>query len=396
MQQEERKETFNRIFLIGNGFDLAHHLKTSYKDFLTFYIKDNFEEAFTKPNRRSENDCFDVEITNERYIDVKDRVLQTLEQCFASNGLDSYTVSRDYRWPDRKLVDPPLFVIRAKNELIRRLLSNCLDNDWNGVENEIYSVLKFYHNKIKRKNQNEAFNPNVKETEVYKNQLKEIKSINISIGCLVHNLIRYLVTQNSPEQLRVDIFDSIFATPSLDLGEINLNYADNIRHNLFLNFNYTTYCESIISSIIQKHENLATKFSRINIHGDIESDFSEIIFGIGDENNDFYSEFESMYDDDWLECMKSFHYFKNDRYQELLGFTAKGDYEVYVMGHSCSITDRTLLNMLFENKYCKKIHVFHYEGIKSYLKTTYNIARNFTDKVKMREVVQPFSPDLKM
>src|SRR5690606_22342678 len=107
---------------------------------------------------------------------------------------------------------------------------------------------------------------------------------------------------------------------------------------------------------------------------------------------DFYSEFESMYDDDWLECMKSFHYFKNDRYQELLGFTAKGDYEVYVMGHSCSITDRTLLNMLFENKYCKRIHIFHYEGIKSYLKTTYNIARNFKDKVKMREVVQPFNP----
>ena len=30
----------NRIVLIGNGFDLAHGLKTSYKDFIDWYWKD--------------------------------------------------------------------------------------------------------------------------------------------------------------------------------------------------------------------------------------------------------------------------------------------------------------------------------------------------------------------
>ena len=30
----------NRIVLIGNGFDLAHGLKTSYKNFIDWYWKD--------------------------------------------------------------------------------------------------------------------------------------------------------------------------------------------------------------------------------------------------------------------------------------------------------------------------------------------------------------------
>ena len=29
----------NRIILIGNGFDLAHGLKTSYNDFIKWYLK---------------------------------------------------------------------------------------------------------------------------------------------------------------------------------------------------------------------------------------------------------------------------------------------------------------------------------------------------------------------
>lgn len=82
--------------------------------------------------------------------------------------------------------------------------------------------------------------------------------------------------------------------------------------------------------------------------------------------------------------------------QSLLGFIKRDDYEIYVMGHSCSITDRTLLNMLFENENCRRIHVFHYKGMESYLRTAYNIARNFNDKVKLREVLMPFDPRLRM
>jgi Bacteriophage abortive infection AbiH len=38
----------NRLILIGNGFDLAHGMKTSYKDFMIWYLKSSFSEAYSK------------------------------------------------------------------------------------------------------------------------------------------------------------------------------------------------------------------------------------------------------------------------------------------------------------------------------------------------------------
>src|SRR5687767_348767 len=36
----------NRLFLIGNGLDLAHGLKTQYNDFIVWYLKRAYSEAF--------------------------------------------------------------------------------------------------------------------------------------------------------------------------------------------------------------------------------------------------------------------------------------------------------------------------------------------------------------
>src|SRR5690606_9372443 len=163
---------------------------------------------------------------------------------------------------------------------------------------------------------------------------------------------------------------------------------------LFLNFNYTNYFYHDFSILTQRFK--TPKINKLNIHGSLNSEIDDVVFGIGDEHDDLYNEVESRYGNEWLECMKSFHYLRNESYQELLGFTETPKYEIYVMGHSCAITDRTLLNMLFENERCKKIHVFHHKGMESYLNTSYNIARNFKDKVKLREVLQPFNKLLEM
>ncbi len=40
----------NRIVLIGNGFDLAHELKTSYKDFIGWYWEQKSKEIVGKAN----------------------------------------------------------------------------------------------------------------------------------------------------------------------------------------------------------------------------------------------------------------------------------------------------------------------------------------------------------
>ena len=40
----------NRLILIGNGFDLAHGLKTSYRDFMTWYMCTAFENFILEGN----------------------------------------------------------------------------------------------------------------------------------------------------------------------------------------------------------------------------------------------------------------------------------------------------------------------------------------------------------
>ena len=40
-------EELNRLVSIGNGFDLAHGLRTSYKDFIDWYICESFNQFCT-------------------------------------------------------------------------------------------------------------------------------------------------------------------------------------------------------------------------------------------------------------------------------------------------------------------------------------------------------------
>lgn len=38
----------NRLVIIGNGFDLAHDMKTSYKSFIEWYFKQCYSQVFLK------------------------------------------------------------------------------------------------------------------------------------------------------------------------------------------------------------------------------------------------------------------------------------------------------------------------------------------------------------
>ena len=65
-------------------------------------------------------------------------------------------------------------------------------------------------------------------------------------------------------------------------------------------------------------------------------------------------------------------------------------YQIFVMGHSCGNSDRTLLNTLFEHKNCVSIKPFYHlreDGTDNYNEIVQNISRNFTNKAAMRERV---------
>jgi hypothetical protein len=65
------------------------------------------------------------------------------------------------------------------------------------------------------------------------------------------------------------------------------------------------------------------------------------------------------------------------------------------MGHSCGLSDRTLLNTIFEHNNCRSIKVFYYEtkddnGVvikDNYTEIIQNISRHFNKKKLMREKI---------
>lgn len=375
----------NKIFLLGNGFDLSHGLETSYKDFITTYLRESYLSAYKNTNKVYEDDCIRIKLANHSWDNID-------ELCSDNFEFKHYNKQDDLLNFDNGQID---FQLKAKNDFVRFILMECFESDWNGIEDSILKFLKTSHsNLIEHKN---AINIDRKNSLEYRRESENIRNLNKSVDCLKKRLITYLNTQNATGNFKEYLF-----TEGIDWGKVypqseQRDYDSNSnREVLFLNFNYTTYISKYRQNIRRDVEDYYTNFQTINIHGDINDPIDNIIFGIGDEQNDFYSEIETLYDDDWLKSMKSFHYFRTDNYRKLLGFIAKGDYEINILGHSCSITDRTLLNMLFENEYCKKIHVSHYRGMDSYLTTTYNVARNFKDKVKLRSVLQHFNPKLKM
>ena len=87
------------------------------------------------------------------------------------------------------------------------------------------------------------------------------------------------------------------------------------------------------------------------MHGTLEDNLENIVFGYGDEMDPEYSKIEAFNINEFLRNFKSFYYFKNDNYQLLHTFMTD-PYEVIIMGHSCGISDRVLLNAVFENDNC--------------------------------------------
>jgi hypothetical protein len=60
------------------------------------------------------------------------------------------------------------------------------------------------------------------------------------------------------------------------------------------------------------------------------------------------------------------------------------------MGHSCGLSDRTLLNTIFEHNNCRSIKVFYHKkenGLDNYTEIIQNISRHFNKKKLMREKI---------
>lgn len=384
---KRQKNRLNKLFLIGNGFDLAHGLQTGYCSFIVWYLKKCIKNAIQSGFYTDA--CLMVKINlgifKEREIEISDYI----DKAFDESTFWEWIVRHNRKDP-AVLHHGDYIKIFALDDFNFNLLKNCTAKDWGGIEDEIYREIIKNHNLLS--NERYKLLENRRDNSLYNRCLKAIKQLNNCIERIKLELIEYLKLNNDPSVARHYLLSNYNNDWGEELKKTVGYLREDERKVLFLNFNYTTYfSRKVLREFKYELRDELTTFETIYIHGHLEGDIENVVFGVGDESRELYADIESLYDDEWLQPLKSFHYLKNQEYQNLLGFIEDGDYEIYVIGHSCSITDRTLLNMIFEHDSCKKIHVYHYDGMTSYLRTAYNIARNFNNKVRLRRVLQPFN-----
>lgn len=106
--------------------------------------------------------------------------------------------------------------------------------------------------------------------------------------------------------------------------------------------------------------------------------------------DDFYREIENIGDNEYLKNFKSFQYSNTTNYDDLLRYIDSDKYQVSILGHSCGLSDRLLLNTIFEHENCRSIKIYYHQkedGSDNYTDMVQNISRHFKDKQSMRRKI---------
>lgn len=393
----------NRLVLIGNGFDLAHGLPTSYQDFINWYWDGRFYNL---------RNCF-ISVSNVPLCDVAVNGFPSWYSLFEQGPSVLYEksgVKLFFELCQRRICQPKM------SALFERIHKSIETKGWVDIENDYYELLKKYA----LDNASEA---QIDELNTQLHYLQELlveylKSINISESLLNTDIrqkiyapfIKQDISIEGQWALKEHIESGLkksdlywdyklrqYGSSCYTVGyvaEYRVKYNDKTikretppeelllpNQIMLLNFNYThtadLYCKK------------GDIFTVNHIHGDLK-DPESVIFGYGDELDEDYKHIVNKNENKFLGHIKSIKYLESDNYRGLLSFVESEPYQIIIMGHSCGNSDRTLLNTLFEHKNCVSIKPYFHQIDKEhddYIKIVQNISRNFTDMKLMRDRV---------
>ena len=396
----------NRIILIGNGFDLAHNLPTRYDQFINWYWDEWFLKLGDCHSRKMCDKLCEYKIANYNW------------SCFLSQNSNITAKDLMILMRDNK----QLFNFKIC-DFLKSITTSIETKGWVDIENEYYQMLipladanvcemtkdlniqlKFLQDKLVEYLNNISLDDNIVneniKSKVYEPfQIRDISiraqdKLEEHVGCWLsqdkrswyHRLFQYSLDTTF---LLNDILDDIkVCTISKIIKNAEVLKRESAQKFLLpnkillLNFNYTRTPELYLNN--------KSKITEIMyIHGQLSNPDS-IIFGYGDELDDKYNEIKKLNNNEYLRHFKSSKYLESDNYRQLLKFIESEPYQIYIMGHSCGNSDRTLLNTLFEHDNCVSIKPYYYQkenGTDDYLDKIQNISRNFTDMKKMRDRV---------
>lgn len=303
-----------KVIIIGNGFDRAHNLKSSYGDFIKFLV----EESINHNNEIREN-FFDVGYMNTEEMHYE----------YISDNFLTLVHTKEENIAGR---------IRFKNQLLCTMMSKFFDADWVDVEEVYYKELcnfnRSHHNKYGVIELNEEF--------------KKIKN------CLED----YLLTEINGAKLEI--------IPNLR----NLILHGNPESLIIICFNYTPVTKMYFDSI----KEISDKHI-VYIHGELKSRDNPIIFGYGDETDSNHPMLMEFSGDSYLENLKRSHYKLWDAYDSISEFLNKGQFNTLSIGHSLGKSDKTLLQEIFEHQNSQNIKLAYRNNRDSFKKLSNNLSK---------------------
>jgi hypothetical protein len=364
----------NRLILVGNGFDLAHGMKTSYNHFILDYIISCFTSASNKEGKTYVDEAFEISTEGRFYQNWPTKGFDSIEEIITSlyndGKIQDLFNKENFQKAGERQPLVNIFNVKVKMPFIEHLVRNCSQTNWVDIENEFYEKLKgILSNQVRN---SKAHEPHIQELN---------KSLNWLIDKLQQYLTRIATTNNCNFAFEELIKATIDKEDFVDKEYYSSNNID-LGRTMVLNFNYTSTIEQYIDTGEASHKRIEINY----IHGQLNSKKNPIIFGFGDELDENYLKLELDKAKGLFEYIKSFWYFKTSNYYNLIRFIDSSDFQVYVVGHSCGLSDRTMLNMIFENERCRSIKIF-YHGTKednNYTALTQEISRHFKDKRLMR------------
>lgn len=207
------------------------------------------------------------------------------------------------------------------------------------------------------------------------------------------------IRRESIIQFTEQFFNGINYDDVIDLNE--KEHSLGTKNYYFLNFNYTESLKHLLDLSLIYYRSSGINYEINHIHGKLNSKTEKMIFGYGDEMDSFYTQIQDLNDNIYLENIKSFQYFQSQNYRNLLRFVNSNEYQVCIYGHSCGLSDRVMLNEIFENVKCKSIKIYYYENERDYINKTMEISRHFKDNNLMRQKIVNFNlenliPQLKL
>ncbi|RZJ67676.1 MAG: hypothetical protein EOO50_05180 [Flavobacterium sp.] len=357
----------NRLVILGNGFDLAHGLPTSYNHFLSWYWKKVNAIAWDGNAFVYEDDF----ISAKSWSEVPDCLsLADFEKIF-NNGENG----KHYSY---------------KNAFFIQICQ--IQNFQNWVDIEEYYKLQLsaaFHQSTNREKQIKTLNEQFgKVRELFGEYLNEVipnfESENlyqIGMNHILNNWVEGLsftsaFSESVPHHLKdIEEFQELMA---------GKRYKEDDGRTMVLNFNYT----DTVRQYIRESSKVAVNY----IHGHRAHENYPIVFGYGDESDELFPKLEVANENSYLQFTKSASYLTTSNYTNLMNFVESKPFFVQVLGHSMAISDRTLLKTIFEHDNCKYIFMFYHErvdGTTDFFDKSANIARHFSDKKMLRKKVAP-------